>query len=181
MADYTIALYEKPDDFNALVEQNTKNGWKSLTPELRIFCYYYLEDYNHQNAAKRANIKMSGMTALRNPLVNAMIAHLQEAMQQRSLIDADFVRVQWLNMLPKLMGEEEVAMVDKDGVSYMAKKFHAAESVRTLTELGKSTKFYAGGSGQGGQVNISINLAALGIEEKNITSEGSYTYVDQDV
>ena len=78
MADYTIALYEKPDDFNALVEQNTKNGWKSLTPELRMFCYYYLEDYNHQNAAKRANIKMSGMAALRNPLVNAMIAHLQE-------------------------------------------------------------------------------------------------------
>ena len=72
-------------------------------------------------------------------------------------------------------------MVDKDGVSYMAKKFHAAESVRTLTELGKSTKFYAGGSGQGGQVNISINLAALGIEEKNITPEGSHTYVDQDV
>ena len=104
----------------------------------------------------------------------ALIADLQEQMQLRTTINADFIRTKWLEMLPKLMGEEEVAMVDKDGAQFAAKKFHSADATRALVELGKSTKFYADGSGGSASVNISIDLKALGIEEKNvgITTEG---------
>lgn len=163
MSDSTITIYESPDDFNKLVEANRKNGWQSLSPAERMFAYYYVETYNARTAAEDCGMAPSaGLRLLRKPLIQALVSHVQEQMQARSLINADFVRVQWLQLLPKLMGEEEVAMVDK-GMSFQAKKFHAGEATRALTELGKSTKFYEGGTPNGGNVVVNIDLGALGI------------------
>ena len=87
------------------------------------------------------------------------------------VIGTRWERLSWMSPVP---GEEEVAMVDKDGAQFAAKKFHSADATRALVELGKSTKFYADGSGGSASVNISIDLKALGIEEKNVgvTIEG---------
>lgn len=165
-------------DYKAMAKQiisHRENAWADFDHKKRMFAYYYLEDYNHRKAAERAGFPpQKGLAISREPLVAALIADLQEQMQLRTTINADFIRTKWLEMLPKLMGEEEVAMVDKDGAQFAAKKFHSADATRALVELGKSTKFYADGSGGSASVNISINLAALGIEEKSvgITLEG---------
>lgn len=165
-------------DYKAMAKQivsHRENAWADFDPKKRMFAYYYLEDYNHRRAADRAGFPpQKGLAISREPLVAALIADLQEQMQLRTTINADFIRTKWLEMLPKLMGEEEVAMVDKDGCQFAAKKFHSADATRALVELGKSTKFYADGSGGSASVNISIDLKALGIEEKNvgITIEG---------
>lgn len=158
-------------DYKAMAKQiitHRENAWADFDPKKRMFAYYYLEDYNHRRAAERAGFPpQKGLALSREPLVAALIADLQEQMQLRTTINADFIRTKWLELLPKLMGEEEVAMVDKEGLQFAAKKFHSADATRALVELGKSTKFYADGSGGSAPVNISINLKALGIEEKD--------------
>jgi hypothetical protein len=157
------------------ITAHRENAWADFDPKKRMFAYYYLEDYNHRKAAERVGFPpQKGLAISREPLVAALIADLQEQMQLRTTINSDFVRTKWLEILPKLMGEEEVAMVDKEGCQFAAKKFHSADATRALVELGKSTKFYADGSGGSAAVNISINLQALGIEEKSVgvTIEG---------
>ncbi len=159
-------------DYKAMAKQivtHRENAWADFDPRKRMFAYYYLENYNHRKAAERAGFPpQKGLALSREPLVAALIADLQEQMQLRTTINSDFIRTKWLELLPKLMGEEEVAMVDKEGCQFAAKKFHSADATRALVELGKSTKFYADGSGGSAAVNISINLAALGIEEKSV-------------
>lgn len=159
-------------DYKGMAKQivaHRENAWADFDPKKRMFAYYYLENYNHRQAAERAGFDPKrGLAVSREPLVAALIADLQEQMQLRTTINSDFIRTKWLELLPKLMGEEEVHVVDKDGCSFKVKKFHSADATRALVELGKSTKFYADGSGGSAAVNISINLAALGIEEKSV-------------
>jgi hypothetical protein len=138
-----------------------------------MFVYKYVETFDHREAAEAVGLKAgSGIHVLRRPLVAAFLEEVQEVYQSRSLVSADFVRMQMLKLLPMLMGEEEVACVDaKEGVTFMAKKFHSADAVRLVTELGKTTKIYEEGSGgEKGAVTVNVNLAALGIEEKDITT-----------
>lgn len=170
-----LNLYEmKPDDFKALIARNRENNWPDVTAQERMFAFYYLEDYNHRNAAKRAGYTQGqGIHLLRKPLISEFVAYVQQEYQRRSFIDADFVRAQWLDVLPKLKGEEEIAILHEGETTY-AHKFHAAETVRALSELGKATKFYEGGSGNA-SVQVHINLGALGISDNSagVVIEGS--------
>lgn len=74
--------------------------------------------------------------------------------------------MQWLKLLPKVMGEEEVPIVDvKNGIAFTAKEFNANAAAKVLTELSKSTNFYADGSSNNASVTVNIDLTALGINQ----------------
>jgi len=152
---------------NDVIAHNMENGWPDLDPKRKAFCFYYIENYDHRDAAKRAGFSVStGSKLLRETLVAAFIGACQEKLAERSIINRDFVNVQWLKLLPKIMGEEEVPMVTRDGDFYEAKKFHASEAVRIVGELSKSTNFYAGGSGGTAAVTVNINLEAMGVDKE---------------
>ena len=159
-------------EIEAEIKHHVSTNWVGFDPKRRMFAYYYIEEYNHRKAAERAGFQPArGLSLTREPVTAALIAYLQEQMQVRTAINTDFIRTKWAEILPKLMGEEEVPLIDKDGVSYTGKKFHASEAVRALTELSKSTKFYSEGSGSGASVSINIDLGALGINT-GVTIEG---------
>lgn len=170
MNELTTTIDESLYESSKSVESHRKSHWSELDAKRKAFAYKYIESYDHYAAAQAAGFsRSSGLSLLRDPLVVGFIDDLQRVMGERSIITRDFINVQWMKLLPKLMGEEEVMLgVDKDGMQQEGYKFHAGEAVRAVTELSKSTNFYAGGTGQA-NVSININLEALGIKEKGIT------------
>lgn len=175
MTENTPQLKKPLVDYNELVKINQDNGYESLSAQQKAFAHSYLESYSISESAESVGISPStGSKWFRDPLVNAYIADIQAEYQRRSVVDADFVRTQWLKVLPKVLGEEEVPMILSDGTQIFGRKFHSADASKVLTELSKSTKFYDGGSGNTGGVTINIDLAALGVanQEKVIQHEG---------
>lgn len=159
-----------------VISRNRENGWPDLEPPKKAFVYYYLEDYNHREAAQKSGFSANhGIKLLREPLVAEFLKDMQEIMAERSAVSRDFINFQWMRLLPMVMGEEEVAIVNsKDGYSFMAKEFNAAAATKVLTELSKSTNFYADGSGSSASVTVQINLGAMGIKEaKGVTIENN--------
>lgn len=154
---------EDPYEINRQIDRYNKNGWKDFDADLKAFSYYYLEHYNHRKAAQAIGRPAgSGISLIRNPLVSAFIGYLQEKRNITNIITADFVRSQYLDLIPKLAGEVPIPMVNSDGDEYMVHKFHSNELISVLKELGKSTKFYENGSGQGGgQVQVSLNFGGV--------------------
>lgn len=171
-------LIATEEEYNAIIERNKKSDWADLEPRERAFAYSYLADYNHRRAAQSINLSADhGIRILRRPLVSAFIQFLQERSHIANTITDDFVRTQMVNLLPKLLGQEPVPLVDKDGGEFDALKFHPSESVNLLREMAKSTKFYEGGSGQSQGVHVHINMADL-VGGKII--EGEVLHHDED-
>jgi hypothetical protein len=125
---------------------------------------YITNGFKHREAAMEVGLHAgTGLTRLRDPLIGAFIAHLQSQNNIAKLITTQFVEAQYLEILPKLKGEEEIDVVDiKEGVSVKVKKFHSAELVSVLRDLGKSSGYIAPDLGpSGGNVNVQINLGDL--------------------
>ena len=90
-------------------------------------------------AAKEAGLSnQRGRLLLSNPLVRALIADLQKEQYQTNIITEELIRTKLLELLPKLMGEEEVPIVLSNGAMVMEKKFFPGEARAALESLGKS-------------------------------------------
>lgn len=161
---------------NEVIARNKDNDYVDLDPKKKAFVFKYLESYELRDAAEAVGVsRETARKWLREPLVSAFLNEWQQEMGQRSVITRDFVNQQWLKLLPKVMGEEAVAMVDKEGSAFEAKEFDAVAVTRVLTELSKSTNFYNEGSGSKAAVTVNIDLSALGINAQQpigVTIEG---------
>jgi len=149
-----------------LIERHTANGFIDMEERDKAFAVEYITNgFKHLDAAEAVGLsRSSGLNLLRNPLVGAFIGHLQEQSNTAKLITQQFVETQYLEILPKLKGEEEVDIVDiKNGGTFKAKKFHSAEVVSVLRDLGKSSGYIAPepGGGGGNQVFVQLNLGDL--------------------
>lgn len=134
---------QSSEDLKNQIEANKNAGWFDLTDQQKMFGMAYVETYVIKSSAEAANVSPNTASKwLREPLILEFINELQSHLNNRSVITKDFVNLQWLKLMPKLMGEEEVAMVDKEGDEFMAKKFHSGEAVGLLKELSKATNFY---------------------------------------
>lgn len=145
-----------------------ESGWPDLPTQHKGFLLKYVESYSIKEAAGEVGLSTNtGSKILRDPLALAYLNEVQSVLAQRSVINRDFVNMQWLKLLPKVMGEEEVEIVDaKSGMAFRAKEFNANAAAKVLTELSKSTNFYADGSGGTAAVTVNINLEALGMAGK---------------
>ncbi len=151
----------------SLVERHVANGFIDMEERDKAFAVEYITNgFKHLDAAEAVGLTRSaGLRMLRDPLVGAFVGHLQEQNNTAKLITTQFVEQQYLEILPKLKGEEESEHVDlKEGTSFLAKKFHSAELVSVLRDLGKSSGYIAPDAGSGGggpAVNVQINLGDL--------------------
>lgn len=141
-----------------LIERHRETYWNNLDSKLKMFAYEYLKEYNHRNSAALAGFpKNDGLRILREPVVQAFIQDITDDRQVTTNITKEYISTMWMRMLPKLMGEEEVAMVTSSGEEKTACKFFASEAVSAIREMGKSTKFYEDGSG-GTVLNLSLAI-----------------------
>jgi hypothetical protein len=159
-----------------LVKRNQEMDWPDLSEQKRAFALNYVLHYNHRKAAEEVHLNPDlGLRIVREPLVAAYIKYLQDEQSITNFITEDFVRTQYLNLLPKLMGEEEVAIITGAGDAITECKFFPGEATNVIKELAKSTKFYEDGSGNAAPVQVNIDMGALlgsSIEEvKGVTIE----------
>lgn len=150
-------------ELQELITFNRENGWPDLSAESQLFAMAYVETYNMSDSAQAANISLvDARKLLRDPIFVSFVNDLQSHLNTRTVISKDFVHLQWLKLLPKLMGEEPVDMVDKNGEGYQERRFHASEAVSLVKELGKIVGVYDGhNDGEDGSVplNISFNVS----------------------
>ena len=134
---------------------------------------YITNGYNHRDAAKSVGLKPNtGLAKIRQPLVKAFIAHLQKSSHNAKIITQTFVEQKYLEILPKLMGEEDVPIYDhKEGVTVDARKFHSAEVVSVLRDLGKAAGYVAPEGPKGGNVNVTIDLGGFTGGSPNVIIE----------
>ena len=162
----SLELLQKDFSINTekLIKANIEQGFPDLDPKHKAFAYNYVATLNHRDAATESGFPAArGIQVLRDPLVNAMIGFLQDKMATRSIITREFVEAEMLALNDIAMGRVETKMVDKDGGSFSEFVHNLPVAKAVQTELAKSTKFYQDGSSQGGEVQISINLGALGV------------------
>lgn len=156
------------EDLNTQISHNKLNGWEDLTEQQKLFGMRYVESYVIKRAAEEAGISaLKASKWLRDPLMLEYIGELQALLNGRSIINKDFIALQFLNLLPKLMGEEEVPIIFA-GEMISTKKFFANETVSVLRELAKSTDFYNDGEGQGSsaeQIADALNRLAGNLPE----------------
>jgi|APSaa5957512535_1039671.scaffolds.fasta_scaffold88524_2 hypothetical protein len=139
-----------------LIERNEDNGFEDLTPLKRAFVLELVANgYKHGLAAKAVGAdKGHGIRLLRDPLVCAYIKHVQNKQNIQSIISQDFVRGLYLELIPKLMGEESVNTITSTGASVEQKKFHSGEMVSILKDLSK----IAGVDGMEDTNNLNLNV-----------------------
>jgi phage terminase small subunit len=146
------------EDTNQKIADSKELGYPDLSDAQKQFCMAYVESYTIKRAAKEAGVSSSKASRwLRDPLVLEFIADLQAVLNNRSVISKDFVTIQWLKLMPKLMGEEEVPMIHK-GIAFEEKKFHSNEAVSLLKEISKATNFYGDQSMDTDEDSPSLNI-----------------------
>ncbi len=146
-----------------LIERNRLSDWEDLSPEQRAFVFEYMQNgFNHREAAREAGFKPdNGFRMLRHPLVASYIQHLQEEQYERSLLTKSFVEAQYLEIIPKLKGEENIPLVTGMGEEVLVKKFHSAEIVSVLRDLSKISGMQTEEKQNKNAVSVTINYGAM--------------------
>jgi phage terminase small subunit len=145
---------------------NRLNGFADLTAQQRLFALEYHKEPNHLTAADAAGIgRTAAMRTFRDPLVQEFLKHLREKQEHYTLIDKGFIEVQYLSLYGKLIGEEDVAFVDKEGDTQMVRKFHASEAVSLLRDMAKTIGVL---KEEGANVTFNMNNVNLTDEQKSI-------------
>lgn len=136
----TLKMFEENlEGLEQFLESNRLNGFMDLDLKARSFILEYVQTHNRNAAAQAVDIsKDQGTRILQDPLGREFLKYVQGKRQHYSLVNAAFIEIQQLDLLTKLLGEEEVPMVDKDGRPYQAKKFHSSEAVALLRDMSKS-------------------------------------------
>lgn len=171
-----------PSEVKSVIETLRSKNWAGLAPDSRAFAVAYLKSYSHIQAARDIGKPGRGLDYIRDPLVSAFIQDLQQDFDEYNFITANWVRQKWVELIPKLMGEEAVPVITSHGEEVKAHKFHSSESIAALRELSKSTKFYADGSappGAGG-VQVVINMGNM-LSGADTSTEGFVIEGDPDV
>lgn len=160
--DFSLAEFEEEDTVR-LIQRNKEIGWPDIPHQKKAFAHeYILNGYNHREAAKEVGIAASsGIRVLREPLVSAYVAHLQETNFTSQIITKQFVEHQYLELIPFLKGEREIPIVTGSGAEIDACKFHGSELVAVLRDLSKITGYQKEEENNKNLVNIEINFGAV--------------------
>lgn len=160
-------LSERSSQSNELVELK-----KRLGPQLSLFCYEYIVDYDHRRAATAVGRRPEhGIKMLRNADVAKFINVLADELQQDSLITRDMVQFELLNdFIPMAKGLKNIAGVDRDGAPWNQKVTNLAAYGRGIDLMAKHSGFTQAEVAKGG-VTVIINEHALGITIEGETEE----------
>ncbi len=151
---------------------------QELDPQLRLFCYEYLVDFDHRRAASKAEFNPDkGIRLLRRPEITRFIKLLTDELANESLISRDMVQHELIHeFLPRAKGETEIVGVDRDGVAWKGKVTNMAAHAKAIDLMARHSGFTVPETVKGG-LTININHKAMGItvdgESVEITDEQS--------
>lgn len=132
-----------PADLKSFLADERANGFLHLSQESRLFALEFIQSGNHLDAAEAAGLPRSkGVSILRDAQVANFINYLNQQKEHYSLIDASFIEVQYLSLYSKLLGNEDVAVMDKEGDVHQRRIFHSSEAVSCLRDMAKISGHY---------------------------------------
>lgn len=151
-----------PEEMAVLIQRNKQNGWEDLPAQKRAFAMKYIIDYKHRGAAVEVGYSADhGIQLLRDPIVAAYIATLQEIQHTSDIITKDFINANYLQLLEMAMGEVDINMVLPNGDEISAKKTSVSDATNILKELSKSTEYERDTGMKTAPVNIQIDFGAI--------------------
>jgi hypothetical protein len=140
-----------------------------LCTQHKHFCYEYITTYNIYEAADAASIARTvARRTFQKPLVQEFIQYLNAEKQHYSLISAAFIESQYLSLYGRLLGEEQINTLDKDGNEISVLKFHGPEAVSALRDMARSTGFYKEEPKTAVNVHVSLNDVKLTNDQKAV-------------
>lgn len=142
------------DEQRLFLAEQRENGFLALDQSKRAFALEFIQSGSIAESAAVAGVTpTTGRRWAKDPLVSAFINYLNQQKEHYSLIDSSFIETQYLGLLGKLLGEEPVAMVSKDGAAFEARRFDGAAAVSCLRDLAKITGLYRE---EGTTVNVQV-------------------------
>ena len=115
------------------------------TPDQRVFAITYANTHSVSQACIKLGIPITtGYQWLSHGGVKSLIVAIQEEQEHTTIVTQRMIEGLWLEALPKLMGEEEVPYIDKEGTQMYGKKFYDASLITLLKEM---RNHVAGGDG----------------------------------
>lgn len=142
------------DELKLFLSEERESGFQRLDQKKRAFALDFIQTGSAPKSADAAGIAPdTGRRWLKDPHVAAFIHYLNQQQEHYSLINASFIETQYLSLLGKVLGEEPVAMVDKDGVAFSARKFDGSAAVSCLRDLAKISGHY---KEDGNTINVQV-------------------------
>lgn len=142
------------EELRLFLSEERENGFQRLEQKKRAFALDFIQSGSAPRSAGAVGISTeTGRRWLKDPHVAAFIHYLNQQQEHYSLINASFIETQYLGLLGKLLGEEPVAMVDKDGAAFTAKKFDGSSAVSCLRDLAKISGHY---KEEGSTINVQV-------------------------
>lgn len=171
----TNDLVEKTET-QQLIEYNREAGWPDILVEDKGIAVTFVQcSYSVKETADELNITQHKVRmAIKKPLVASYISALQADDHTINMVNKQFVASSMMRLIPKLMGEEDVPIVLKDGEEVWRKKFHAADLRAVLEYLGSHTDFKSDTKGgDTGGVNVQINFGDVMSESPEVKVVGN--------
>lgn len=109
-------------------------NWQSLSSDEQAFVASYIENgYSMVAAAEALELEQAVTKKYwNNKSVRAAIAEVQAELDNIDFLNERWVKAQIIRLMPKVLGEESVPMVDKEGSASLAKKFFPAEAINLI-------------------------------------------------
>lgn len=155
------------DEQKQFLSEERENGFPRLEQTKRAFALEFVATGSIAEAAGVAGVTNdTGRRWLKDQHVAAFIHYLNQQQEHYSLINASFIETQYLGLLGKLLGDEEVAILDKEGIQRYGKKFDGAGAVSCLRDLAKISGHY---KEDGNTINVQVTT--LTDEQKRFLDE----------
>lgn len=115
-------------------EQVNLINWQSLSSDEQAFVAAYIScGYSTRNTATELEIEHKLCVDMLNKKhVRAAVAEVQADLDNIEFLNERWVRSQIMRLLPKVLGEEAVPQVDKDGCEIMVRKFFPDVSLNVI-------------------------------------------------
>lgn len=140
-------------------EEARKDGFRCLNPvDKAVAIEFATTGHSLRQVAQTLQMPLADVKkSFNNPIVRAFIHDLQLEVAAHKVINAAWVEQQIMELWPRFIGEEDTALVCKEG-SYTGRKFHSAEVASIL-------KHFSGNADQKktGGVQVMINFGDMGI------------------
>jgi hypothetical protein len=150
-----------------LIDKNRENDWQDLVAQEKVFLHHWCSSFDLKKSAKTAKLTIAEATRLlKTPLAKAYVDWLTEGMLTGTVLNREWLELQWLENYSRLVGEETIPYVNRDGDMVMVKKYHASEVITALKEMSKLSGMYSESStgiGTGG-VTINFDLSRFGLD-----------------
>lgn len=142
------------------VVEAKESGYQCLSPLERQFALeFVVTGGTLRQMAEQFDIPLRQITIMYNdPVVRSFIADMQAEVLQHKLVNEAWVEGQIMKLWPQFIGEEPVAMVNKCGEAFEARKFHSTEVTSLLKHFGGNAD-----QKKAGGVQVQINFGAMGV------------------